>query len=51
VGVQEVRLGQAGTARAGDYNFFLFNSYPRVTDHLGEQGVDGRIILSWIFRK
>jgi hypothetical protein len=23
----------------------------RETDHLEDQGVDGRIILSWIFRK
>jgi len=24
---------------------------PEVTNHLGDTGVDGRIILRWIFRK
>jgi len=33
-----------------DYNEFWWGNL-RVRDHLGDPGVDGRIILIWIFRK
>jgi hypothetical protein len=35
--------------RRGVYTVLLENTIKR--DHLGDQGVDGRIILRWIFRK
>jgi hypothetical protein len=41
--VQEVRWDKEGTVRAGDYNFLY--------RHLGDPGIDERIILRWIFRK
>ena len=41
--MQEVRWDRGGTVRAGGYNFSYGN--------LGDPGVDGRIILRWIFRK
>ena len=31
--------------------FIVFVGKPRELDHLGHPGVDGRIILRWIFRK
>jgi len=39
------RIGE----RRGVYSFWCGNLRER--DHLGDPGVDGRIILSWIFRK
>jgi hypothetical protein len=55
--VQKVRWDNRGTVRAEDYNFFygkrkefwLGNLMER--DHLGDPGVDRRIILRWIFMK
>jgi len=35
--------------RRGVYRFLVENL--REIDHLGDQGLDGRIILIWIFRK
>jgi hypothetical protein len=35
--------------RRGVYRFWYRNLRER--DHLGDPGVDGRIILRWIFRK
>jgi hypothetical protein len=35
--------------RKGVYSFLVGNVKER--DHLGESGVDGRIVLIWIFRK
>ena len=35
--------------RRGVYRVLVGNLYER--DHLGDPGVDGRIILRWIFRK
>jgi len=35
--------------RGGVYRFWWGNLRER--DHLGDPGVDGRIILRWIFRK
>jgi hypothetical protein len=35
--------------RRGVYGFYWGNKRER--DHLGDPGVDGRIILRWIFRK
>jgi len=31
--------------------FMVLEGKPEGKDHLGEPGVDGRIILRWIFRK
>ena len=39
------RIGE----RRGLYRCWWGN--PRERDHLGDSGVDGRIILRWIFRK
>jgi hypothetical protein len=36
----------AGTEKQSYQFFYLF-----IEDHWGDQGVDGRIILEWIFRK
>jgi hypothetical protein len=44
VGVQEVRWDKAGTIQAGDYALF----YGKGND---DPGVDGRIILKWIFER
>ena len=48
-------MGKGGTVRAGDYNSFCGKGHkvlvgkPEVKR--SDQGVDGRIILRWIFRK
>ena len=43
VGVKEVMGDKEGTVCTRDFNFLY--------GHLGNTGVDGRIILRWIFRK
>jgi hypothetical protein len=43
VGVKEVRGDEKGTVSAKDFNFLY--------GYLGDTGVDGRVILRWIFRK
>jgi len=47
------RLGWAGhVARMGrELNTRFLWGHLRESDHLEDQGVDGRIILRWIFRK
>jgi len=37
--------------RVSPYSGYLRHSNVRERDHLGDPGVDGRIILRWIFRK
>ena len=39
-----------GEGRGEAYKGFWWGNL-RVRDHFGEPGIDGRIILSWIFRK
>jgi len=44
-------MGGACSAYGGEeYTGFWWRKL-RVRDHLGDPGVDGRIILRWIFRK
>jgi len=31
--------------------YMVFMGKPEIKSHLGDPGVDGRIILKWIFRK
>jgi len=52
--IKSRRMGWAGhvarmTERRGVYGFWW--GHLRERDHLGDQGVDGRIIVRWIFRK
>ena len=46
VGVKQDRIGGRGEA----YTRFCWGNL-RERDHFGDPGVDGRIILRWIFRK
>ena len=52
--IKSIRMRWAGhVARMGDrrgYAGFLWGNLKDI-DHFGEKGVDGRIILRWIFRK
>jgi hypothetical protein len=45
--VQEVRWDKGGTVRAGNIEFRCGNLRDR--DNLRDPGVEGRIILRWIF--
>jgi len=52
--IKKNEMGRAGSTygaeeRRGIYRFWWGNLRDR--DHLGDPGIDGRIILSWIFRK